>query len=398
MLDYNMLLNNNPSVDPFSNIMQGQQMARANVLNDLNTNQLRMNQTEQVRKQNAERLLGDIISNNMQDGRINWETVLPAYAQYDPNKAIELQQQFMPVAYKAQGAYLDPLTREFTYIDSTKSDDLEKKYAQHLQGVRDDFTFKMVKENAQNAGVDTSLWPQNYDKDAISKLSKAYLPLEKSLALDQKGSETLSKEKQAELDRQNKLAIAKLRESSSIYSANLRSNNQEKELEFKKYLQKVKLGPTPVKAIYDDYNSVKTSLNDINNVLNMLEKYGKSSIGAQNIITKNLSQYSDEEGILVRGAIADIGSKIFKERSGAAVTESEAQRIKSYIPAETDSYNKVKGNLEYIKSQLEFQKSQIEDTWPRVSGKSQGQQGPSVKDFKPNVSKENQSPKKLREF
>ena len=57
----------------------------------------------------------------------------------------------------------------------------------------------------------------------------------------------------------------------------------------------------------------------------------------------------DPKGTVTRAAIADIGSMIMHDRSGAAVTASESPRLKPFIPLITDSVDTAKKKLERLR-------------------------------------------------
>lgn len=57
----------------------------------------------------------------------------------------------------------------------------------------------------------------------------------------------------------------------------------------------------------------------------------------------------DPKGTVTRAAIADIGSMIMHDRSGAAVTASESPRLKPFIPLITDSVDTARKKLERLR-------------------------------------------------
>jgi hypothetical protein len=69
-------------------------------------------------------------------------------------------------------------------------------------------------------------------------------------------------------------------------------------------------------------------------------------------------QRLDPTGVEARAAIADIAGQRIHDRSGAAVTVGEAERLKPYVPNVTDTPATVKKKLEGFKR--EYQQMQQE--------------------------------------
>jgi len=63
-------------------------------------------------------------------------------------------------------------------------------------------------------------------------------------------------------------------------------------------------------------------------------------------------QKTNPEGVITRAAIADIGSMIIHDRSGAAVTVSEMPRLIPFIPAITDTPEAAKAKLTRMKAEI----------------------------------------------
>jgi hypothetical protein len=78
-----------------------------------------------------------------------------------------------------------------------------------------------------------------------------------------------------------------------------------------------------------------------------------SAIGPiQGRIPDTVLQKTNPEGVITRAAIADIGSMIIHDRSGAAVTISEMPRLIPFIPSITDSPEAAKAKLTRMKAEL----------------------------------------------
>jgi len=72
----------------------------------------------------------------------------------------------------------------------------------------------------------------------------------------------------------------------------------------------------------------------------------------QGRVPDTVLQKTNPEGVITRAAIADIGSMIIHDRSGAAVTISEMPRLIPFIPSITDSPEAAKAKLTRMKAEL----------------------------------------------
>ena len=115
------------------------------------------------------------------------------------------------------------------------------------------------------------------------------------------------------------------------------------------------LKPVPVhaqKAITGAASSVN-KLTDAIDLLSGLEVAGQkgsaSATGIKGYAPDIALNRLDPKGTVTRAAIADIGSMIMHDRSGAAVTASESPRLKPFIPLITDSVDTAKKKLERLR-------------------------------------------------
>lgn len=61
------------------------------------------------------------------------------------------------------------------------------------------------------------------------------------------------------------------------------------------------------------------------------------SLGMQNALPDSVNQRVDLKGVDARAALADVAGQKFHDLSGAAITASEAERLRPYIPSASDS-------------------------------------------------------------
>ncbi|MES2942935.1 MAG: hypothetical protein V4772_08705 [Pseudomonadota bacterium] len=87
-------------------------------------------------------------------------------------------------------------------------------------------------------------------------------------------------------------------------------------------------------------------------------KGDKSATGAKGWLPNQLLNRVDPEGVDTRAAIADLGSLVVHERSGAAVTASEFPRLAPFIPTEKDDAPTVQKKLKLF---VDNYKSIIDD-------------------------------------
>ena len=76
-------------------------------------------------------------------------------------------------------------------------------------------------------------------------------------------------------------------------------------------------------------------------------------VGLKNFRGDLLNRRLDPAGVDLRSAIADFGSMIIHDRSGAAVTVSEYPRLKPFIPKVTDDPASIARNLTHFQAELE---------------------------------------------
>lgn len=73
---------------------------------------------------------------------------------------------------------------------------------------------------------------------------------------------------------------------------------------------------------------------------------------------------ADPKGVEARAAISDIGSLLLHDRSGAAVTVSEAPRLKPFVPLGTDSYKTVKAKLRRLREFAQTETGMLKSEYP----------------------------------
>lgn len=90
----------------------------------------------------------------------------------------------------------------------------------------------------------------------------------------------------------------------------------------------------------------------IENALSLLEEQPES-VGIPFLAPDIITQRMDPEGVALRAAIADIGSLEIHDRSGAAVTISEAPRLRPFIPSVGDTPEAIRTKLQRLREGIE---------------------------------------------
>jgi hypothetical protein len=122
------------------------------------------------------------------------------------------------------------------------------------------------------------------------------------------------------------------------------------------------------------------NLNKINQALDLLGgrnvgdlKGDQAATGWKGYIPQPVLNRADPKGIDARAMIADIGSLIIHDRSGAAVTAAESPRLMPFIPLVTDDAETAKKKLTRFKQLYEQEQQAMLD----IYGKDQGYRQPA---------------------
>lgn len=109
----------------------------------------------------------------------------------------------------------------------------------------------------------------------------------------------------------------------------------------------------------------------------------KDAVGVKGFTPQDVLNRTDPKGISTRAEIANIGSMIIHDRSGAAVTASEAPRLKPFIPLITDNNETVKKKLTLLRAAIRDEDSSLRSIYSEdqgyrpVNGSNLGNQEPS---------------------
>lgn len=114
--------------------------------------------------------------------------------------------------------------------------------------------------------------------------------------------------------------------------------------------QAVNLKPIPG-AVGRAMADTKTAMSKIDRAIETVNAYPQG-LGLMNVMGDAIRQRTDPGGVDVRAAVADIGSQIIHDRSGAAVTVAETPRLLPFIPNVNDTPDTVIKKLKRLRGVL----------------------------------------------
>jgi hypothetical protein len=129
--------------------------------------------------------------------------------------------------------------------------------------------------------------------------------------------------------------------------------------------KQAKLPPmSAIKGFQENHSNIE----QIDRALESIKKSPESVGFLKGMTPDSILQRSDPGGVDTRAQIANIGSLMIHERSGAAVTASEYPRLKPFVPKVDDSAETVKTKLENFKRIYEQVQQDYADTYNEDTG------------------------------
>jgi hypothetical protein len=92
------------------------------------------------------------------------------------------------------------------------------------------------------------------------------------------------------------------------------------------------------------------------------------ALGLKNVLGENINQRLDPNGVDTRAQVANIGSLIIHDRSGAAVTVNEFPRLKPFVPTATDTPQAAVTKLKALRRQIDNVSNEMELAYGEDSG------------------------------
>jgi hypothetical protein len=127
-----------------------------------------------------------------------------------------------------------------------------------------------------------------------------------------------------------------------------------------------KLKPVPVagfKAIQEN----RTALGKLEKALAEVSKYPEA-FGAKGYLPDFALQRVDPAGVKARAAVADIGSMVINQRSGAAVSAAEFPRLSPFIPSMRDDPETVTAKLANMRAEMAAMVAEDEEFYSPANG------------------------------
>lgn len=129
------------------------------------------------------------------------------------------------------------------------------------------------------------------------------------------------------------------------------------------YTPKAGKGEVVPASMNKSYIENRQSASDLDRAIGLAEKNPKA-FGASNYVPG--SQYFDQKGVDARAAVANVGSLLIHDRSGAAVTVAEMPRLAPFIPAATDKPETVTKKLKQLKEAVEQSGGLMIEAYPSL--------------------------------
>ena len=120
------------------------------------------------------------------------------------------------------------------------------------------------------------------------------------------------------------------------------------------------------------------SVRKIQDALALLEQ-NKDAVGLKGSLPQAILNRADPKGIATRAAVADIGSLVLHDRSGAAVTVSEEPRLLPFIPVPADPYEAAKVKLQRMLKYAKEQQDALKQTYSSENGYKSNISAPAAK-------------------
>jgi len=120
-------------------------------------------------------------------------------------------------------------------------------------------------------------------------------------------------------------------------------------------------------AVQSGYVANRKSISQIDAAIAAI-KSNPNAFGLKNTFGDAASQRLDPGGVGPRAAVADIGSMVIHDRSGAAVTMSEQPRLKPFVPRVTDTPEAAIKKLQLLKEQYAATNAEIDTVFGEDAG------------------------------
>ena len=135
---------------------------------------------------------------------------------------------------------------------------------------------------------------------------------------------------------------------------------------------------TPFKGKHEGLKQIPANINlaiiknnqgvqQLSDTIKLLEQNPEAT-GFKGFVPGAILNRADPEGVDARAGVADIGSLVMHERSGAAVTASESPRLVPFIPLITDDNATALKKLKRMKTIIEGEQKGLTETYSKDQG------------------------------
>jgi hypothetical protein len=135
---------------------------------------------------------------------------------------------------------------------------------------------------------------------------------------------------------------------------------------------------TPFKGKHEGLKQIPANINlaiiknnqgvqQLSDTIKLLEQ-NPNAVGFKGFVPGAILNRADPEGVNARAGVADIGSLVMHDRSGAAVTASESPRLVPFIPLITDDNATALKKLKRMRTILEGEQKGLTETYSKDQG------------------------------
>jgi len=184
---------------------------------------------------------------------------------------------------------------------------------------------------------------QDFANQGKAKVPFPMGPIKKEMSPAQKAQLALSERGQQRADTQLGLSM----EDQQMQRERLAMDKQAKEQQMKRDV------PSAMQTAFIANND---AMRKIDQAIQAIDS-DPGALGAINYLPDALIQRVDPEGVDVRSKIAEVGAAKIHDLSGAAVSESEAKRLKAFVPKPDDNPDAAIKKLLNLRKQYEYHNS-----------------------------------------
>ena len=135
---------------------------------------------------------------------------------------------------------------------------------------------------------------------------------------------------------------------------------------------------TPFKGKHEGLKQIPANINlaiiknnqgvqQLSDTIKLLEQ-NPNATGFKGFVPGAILNRADPEGVDARAGVADIGSLVMHDRSGAAVTAAESPRLVPFIPLITDDNATALKKLKRMKTIIEGEQKGLTETYSKEQG------------------------------